>query len=138
MLDQTELEFLEDFINLLRTSHYRMLTQEEWETATEEEYTVSKGVLYQLLHTSSSHCCTLMQAALAAVINLSANQATLLGMSPKNACFTNRQQLNFHYPSPCRSLLAGIAPNSTFQDNHCNHTLQQYNPIHKLLVKLIT
>ena len=49
VLDKTELKFLEDFCNLLRTAHYRMLTQEEWETATEEEYTVSTAFSLTLL-----------------------------------------------------------------------------------------
>lgn len=40
-LDQKELRFLEDFCNLLVTAHYRLLTEEEWETATDEEFTVS-------------------------------------------------------------------------------------------------
>ena len=40
-LDQTELRFLEDFCNLLTTAHYRLLTEEEWQTATDEEFTVS-------------------------------------------------------------------------------------------------
>lgn len=40
-LDQTELKFLEDFCNLLTTAHYRLLTEEEWQTATDEEFTAS-------------------------------------------------------------------------------------------------
>lgn len=56
VLDQTELKFLEDFCNLLRTAHYRMLTQEEWETATEEEYTVS--ITHTFDCTASMQCMT--------------------------------------------------------------------------------
>lgn len=40
-LDATELRFLEDFCNLLTTAHYRLLTEEEWQTATDEEFTAS-------------------------------------------------------------------------------------------------
>ena len=40
-LDQTELRFLEDFCNLMVTAHYRLLTEQEWQTATDEEFTVS-------------------------------------------------------------------------------------------------
>lgn len=39
-LDQTELRFLEDFCNLMVTAHYRLLTEQEWQTATDEEFTV--------------------------------------------------------------------------------------------------
>lgn len=40
-LDATELRFLEDFCNLLTTAHYRLLSEEEWQTATDEEFTAS-------------------------------------------------------------------------------------------------
>ena len=40
-LDRTELRFLEDFCNLLTTAHYRLLTEDEWRTATDEEFTAS-------------------------------------------------------------------------------------------------
>lgn len=43
-LDQTELKFLEDFCNLLTTAHYRLLTEEEWQTATDEEFTFNMPV----------------------------------------------------------------------------------------------
>ena len=39
-LDNLELRFLEDFCNLLVTAHYRLLTEQEWQTATDEEFTV--------------------------------------------------------------------------------------------------
>lgn len=43
-LDQTELRFLEDFCNLLVTAHYRLLTEQEWETATDEEFTFNMPI----------------------------------------------------------------------------------------------
>ncbi len=49
-LDQTELRFLEDFCNLMVTAHYRLLTEQEWQTATDEECTVSSDPTCLQLH----------------------------------------------------------------------------------------
>ena len=49
-LDQTELRFLEDFCNLMVTAHYRLLTEQEWQTATDEEFTVSSTPACPHLH----------------------------------------------------------------------------------------
>lgn len=57
-LDQTELRFLEDFCNLMVTAHYRLLTEQEWQTATDEEFTVSSSTACPHLHSTlciSSH-----------------------------------------------------------------------------------
>lgn len=43
-LDQTELRFLEDFCNLMVTAHYRLLTEQEWQTATDEEFTFNMPI----------------------------------------------------------------------------------------------
>ncbi|KAK9804732.1 hypothetical protein WJX72_002789 [[Myrmecia] bisecta] len=43
-LDQRELRFVEDFYTLLKAAHYRLLSQEEWETALAEEFTFTMPV----------------------------------------------------------------------------------------------
>ncbi len=58
-LDQTELRFLEDFCNLMVTAHYRLLTEQEWQTATDEEFTVRSIPACPHLHRSFCNQATL-------------------------------------------------------------------------------
>jgi recombinational DNA repair ATPase RecF len=40
-LNELEISFLEDIYQLMQAAHFRLLSEEEWATAQEEEFTVS-------------------------------------------------------------------------------------------------
>ena len=40
VLDRQELQFLDDFQDVMQCAHYRLITQDEWDTALAEEFTV--------------------------------------------------------------------------------------------------
>ena len=44
-LDEGELCFMEDLVDILEASHFRLLSAEDWETAQAEEFTVGAALV---------------------------------------------------------------------------------------------
>lgn len=42
-MDEVEMIFLEDMYQLMQASHFRLLSEEDWATAQDEQFTVSSS-----------------------------------------------------------------------------------------------
>lgn len=52
-LDRQEVSFLEDIYQLMQAAHFRLLSEEDWATAQDEEFTV------RISHLSNTNLCPL-------------------------------------------------------------------------------